>query len=274
VDDLLSLFRFIRPGLLHLGMTRFEMHELMQPHFLRRRKSEVLQSLPPIITQDLPLELTGRQREAYNDVWLNHRRFLIGSENVSETHLFALITKLKQLCNYDPVSQESSKLEALKLIIEGLTLDDKLLIFSQYVETLQWLFAKIRHLVPCEVFHGGLSQMDRDDVLSRFRQSSGPRVLLVSLRAGAVGLNLQEATLVLLFDRWWNPALDQSANPSRAKPSVFHRVKARCQVEAGLGLLTSRQCSNHSVPGSSRYGSHPPSPKRASPKSLTRTVPR
>jgi len=69
VDDLVSLFRFIRPGLLQPGMPRFEMHELMQPHFLRRRKSEVLQSLPPIISQDLPLELTGRQRVAYDDVW-------------------------------------------------------------------------------------------------------------------------------------------------------------------------------------------------------------
>jgi SNF2 family DNA or RNA helicase len=211
VDDLVSLFRFVRPGLLQLGMTRSEMHNLMQPHFLRRRKSEVLQNLPPIITQDLPLELTGHQREVYDDFWLKRDSLLPKGEGAQETHLFALITKLKQLCNYDPASQESSKLEALKLIIEGLAPDDKLLIFSQYVETLQWLATKINGLAPCEVFHGGLSQADRDEVLSRFRQSSGSRVLLISLRAGAVGLNLQEATSVVLFDRWWNPALEAQA---------------------------------------------------------------
>ncbi len=109
--------------------------------------------------------------EAYEEAWLNRGSFLTGG--VSETHLFALITKLKQLCNYDPASEESSKLEALRLIIEGLAPDDKLLIFSQYVETLQWLVSKIGGFVPCEVFHGGLSQIDRDEVLSRFRQSSG-----------------------------------------------------------------------------------------------------
>ena len=211
VDDLVSLFRFVRPGLLQSGMVRSEMHSLMQPHFLRRRKSDVLQNLPPIITQDLPLELTGHQRESYDDLWLRRGNLLPKGEGTQETHLFALIAKLKQLCNYDPESQESSKLEALKLIIEGLASDDKLIVFSQYVETLQWLVTKINVLAPCEVFHGGLSQEDRDDVLSRFRQSSGPRVLLISLRAGAVGLNLQEATSVVLFDRWWNPALEAQA---------------------------------------------------------------
>ena len=112
------------------------MHDLMQLHFLRRRKSEVLQSLPPIITQDLPLELTGHQREAYDDLWLKRGGFLPEGEDGSETNLFALITKLKQLCNYDPASQESSKLDALRVIMEGLTPDDKLLVISQYVETL------------------------------------------------------------------------------------------------------------------------------------------
>lgn len=211
VDDLVNLCRFVSPGLLQVGMTRSEIHTLMQPHFLRRRKSEVLQNLPPIITQDLPLELAGRQREAYDDLWLERGSLLPEGEDAQETHLFALITKLKQLCNYDPVSQESSKLEALKLIIDGLTSDDKLLVFSQYVETLQWLANKIGNLIPCEIFHGGLSQVDRDEVLSRFRKSSNPQVLLISLRAGAVGLNLQEATSVVLFDRWWNPALEAQA---------------------------------------------------------------
>src|SRR5215212_4256946 len=62
---------------------------------------------------------------------------------------------------------------------------------------------------------------------------------------------------------------NHSTNSSRTNRSVLQRVKARCQVEAGLGLLTSLQCNNHSVPGSSRNGSHPSSPKSENPRSVT-----
>lgn len=61
------------------------------------------------------------------------------------------------------------------------------------------------------IFHGGLSQDERDRVIAEFRRRRGPRALLVSLKAGGVGLNLQEASTVILFDRWWNPATESQA---------------------------------------------------------------
>jgi SNF2 family DNA or RNA helicase len=141
-----------------------------------------------------------------------HKRVSAGTQGVSETALFALLTKLKQLCNFDPESGESAKLEALKLIVEGLSSpEDKLIVFSQYVETLQWISSRLDIQVPRELFHGGLREDAKEAVIKRFKQETGPRVLLMSLKAGGVGLNLQEASSVVLFDRWWNPAIEEQA---------------------------------------------------------------
>jgi SNF2 family DNA or RNA helicase len=212
VDDLISVFRFLKTGLLHATMSREELHNRMQEHFLRRRKEEVLSDLPPIIVQDLLMELQGQQAKAYGDVW-NARSEIVETEGLpaSEGSLLALITKLKQLCNFDSVSGESVKFESLKLILESLAgPNDKVLIFSQYVETLSWLSGKLNNF-PNEMFHGQLSQTAREQVLSRFSEEPGPRALLASLRAGGVGLNLQAASAVVLFDRWWNPSVENQA---------------------------------------------------------------
>jgi len=213
VEDLVSIYRFVFPTLLNLAMSRSEMHERMKPFFIRRRKYDVLRELPPIIVQDIPLELTVQQREAYDKIWMSrHKRVAAGSRGISETALFALLTKLKQLCNFEPESGESSKLEALKLIVEGLSLpEDKLIVFSQYVQTLQWMSSRLDIQVPHEIFHGGLCEDAKEAVIKRFKQETGPRVLLMSLKAGGLGLNLQEASSVLLFDRWWNPAVEYQA---------------------------------------------------------------
>jgi SNF2 family DNA or RNA helicase len=124
--------------------------------------------------------------------------------------MLALVTKLKQLCNYEPDSGASAKLEALQMLTGELTDEsEKLVVFSQYVQTLEWLSQRLE--IPHEIYHGGLSEQERDVVLERFRERPGPRALLMSLRAGGLGLNLQIGTVVVLFDRWWNPAVERQA---------------------------------------------------------------
>ena len=211
-DDLLSIFGFLKPGLMRAGMSTPELHDRMQKHFLRRRKGDVLPDLPPLIIQDLPLELLGAQRESYDQAW-DSRKHLACADGVpvSEAHLLALITKLKQLCNFDPVSGESVKLDSLQLILESLFAPtDKIIVFSQYVETLKWISQRLDDF-PHDLFHGQLSESARDRVLLRFESEPGPRALLMSLAAGGVGLNLQAASAVVLFDRWWNPAVEDQA---------------------------------------------------------------
>lgn len=213
VRDLVSIYRFVYPTLLNLAMSKPEMHARMKPFFLRRRKRDVLNELPPIIIQDIPLELSMQQREAYNTVWMSRRKQIKESkQGASQTTLFALITKLKQLCNFDPESGESSKLEALKVVIEGLsTPEDKIIIFSQYVKTLRWLSSHLDTQIPQDIYHGSLREDEKAQIIERFKRRNGPRLLFMSLKAGGVGLNLEEASLVILFDRWWNPAVEEQA---------------------------------------------------------------
>ena len=211
-SDLISIFRFVKVGLLNQEHSRTEIHSRIRPYFLRRCKRDVLKDLPPIIDQEMPIELHGKQQDAYFRAWESRWESCDSSpQSFSTANLFAIITKLKQLCNYDAESGKSAKLDVLLHILETqVGLEDKIIIFSQYVDTLKWLALQIKD-IPHEIFHGGLDQPERAKILDQFRQKPGPRCLLMSLRAGGVGLNIQEASTVVLFDRWWNPAVESQA---------------------------------------------------------------
>ena len=212
LSDLISIFRFVKIGILHDGLSRNEIHSRMRSYFLRRCKRDVLKDLPPIIDQEIPIELQGKQQDAYLRAWGCRSEGLDTSvDGFSSANLFAIITKLKQVCNYDRESGESAKLNVLTDILNAQTADDdKIIVFSQYVDTLNWLTLQIKG-IPLEIYHGGSSQTERKEILDRFRNDLGPRCLFISLRTGGVGLNIQEASTVILFDRWWNPALENQA---------------------------------------------------------------
>ena len=211
-SDLISIFRFVKIGVLNQELSRTEIHSRIRPYFLRRCKRDVLKDLPPIIDQEIPIELQGKQQDAYLRIWRSRwESFDSRPQDVSQVNLFAIITKLKQLCNYDAESGESAKLDVLLNIIETqIGAEDKIIIFSQYVDTLKWLASQIKD-IPHAIFHGGLDYPEREKILDQFRQKPGPCCLLISLRAGGVGLNIQEASTVVLFDRWWNPAVENQA---------------------------------------------------------------
>jgi len=213
VNDLFAIFRFVKLGLLNQAMNRVEMHRLMKPYFMRRRKKNVLREMPPIILQDIPIELSPQQEEAYMNIWSNRYELIKrGKKRISSTDIFSVITKLKQICNYDIESGESSKVEALKLIIDNLSAkEDKLIVFSQYVKTLKKISEDLEGKITHEIYHGGLSEDARNEIITRFQEEEGPRVMLMSLKAGGIGLNLQEASSIVLFDRWWNPAVEEQA---------------------------------------------------------------
>jgi SNF2 family DNA or RNA helicase len=207
--DIAAIFQYLRPGTVADGMSRTEMIDAVQGFMLRRTKDEVLGELPPIIVQEVPLELSGQQRQRYEELW-SHRHDRRGEANEGAADTLALITNLKQLCNFDSSTGESVKLEALRVVCENLTApQDKLLVFSQYVSSLRLLQAKLG--IQTLMYHGQLTELERESVIDEFRSRPGPIALLMSLRAGAVGLNLQEASTIVLFDRWWNPAVEDQA---------------------------------------------------------------
>jgi len=212
LEDLVSIFIFLSPGLVDSGMPPCEVHHRIGQHFLRRRKKDVLNEIPPIIVQDMLLELTGAQEAAYTDLWLSrHAQARRDGIPASDGAMLALITRLKQLCNYDATSGDSAKLEALSVLLEECSgPEDKVIIFSQYVQTLRFI-SKHLYFFPHDIYTGEQSKEEKERVLARFRRQPGPRALLMSLRAGGVGLNIQEASTVVLFDRWWNPAVEDQA---------------------------------------------------------------
>ena len=192
--------------------------ELLQRHSelqLRRKKSDVLEDLPPKQITKVTIDLNPRQRNSYHKAEQDGIVYLksLGAE-VGVRHVLELITRLKQICNADPKTGESSKLDDIKDRLEQLAdQGHKALLFSQYVSDTSGVAAAanyLRDFTPLTVT-GDMPQQERTDVIERFKARDEHKVLILSLRAGGLGLNLQEASYVFHLDRWWNPAVERQA---------------------------------------------------------------
>ncbi len=214
--DMMAIFRFIKPGLFQTSeiplLSARSVRERVRPYVLRRRKEEALPELPKKVVDTKRLELTESQRQAYVQAEQEGVVRLRATTDVTVQDVLALIQQLKQICNFDPNSGESTKMEfLLEEYLEGAcTEDQKALIFSQYVRTLAEIAKRIDEYKPL-VYTGQLSMTQRDDIVNAFNLKDEHKVLLLSLRAGGLGLNLVRANYVLHFDRWWNPAVEQQA---------------------------------------------------------------
>ena len=209
-NDIVSILRFLDPSV-GRELSKSYLVKKLESMMLRRRKSSVRAELPPVIFQDLKIELSVPQRTRYDELWVNRAQTISknSSDGDSSTALLGLITRLKIICNFDAPANASSKLDALKTISEGAGNSARILVFSQFVETLRWISDRIE--LPHDLLTGSMSLAERQIAINRFRTGATPRGLMVSLRAGGVGLNLGEATHVVLFDRWWNPAVEVQA---------------------------------------------------------------
>ena len=210
--DLVGLFEFVSPGMVHDGMTPRGLGEAVADHVMRRTKEKVLKDLPPRIDRDATLELSPEQRETYR-LAEEEGVFRLSEMGPGATiqHVFELVLRLKQICNFDPATLASSKVDRLEAELEEVAASGrKALVFSQWVETLGRLSKRLARFGPLE-YHGGMPTTARDEAIERFRERSEHAVLLLSYGAGAVGLNLQFSEYVFLFDRWWNPAIEDQA---------------------------------------------------------------
>lgn len=219
VDDLASICEFLtpweegQPALnLRPGLAMLERHRELQ---LRRKKSEVLTELPPKTISEITLQLVGSQRASYDDAEKNGvLRLKEMGQTVRITHVLELIQRLKQICNFCPQTGQSAKLEDIADRLGTLVAEEhRALVFSQYTDDNFGVAAiekRLTHLDPLS-YTGALSTRDRDRVIQSFKTRPEHKVLLLSLRAGGQGLNLQEASYVFHFDRWWNPAIENQA---------------------------------------------------------------
>ena len=211
-EDLVSIFEFLAPGYLESGLTPRALSQTVGEHILRRTKDKVLKDLPPKLERDAVIELEPQQRESYRmaaeegEIRLNEM-----GDSVTLHHAFELILRLKQICNFDPATGQSAKLERLAADLDEVAASGrKAIVFSQWVETLLRLKGPLAPFGPLE-FHGRIPHAERTRVIERFRDDADCHVLLMSYGAGSVGLNLQFAEYVFLFDRWWNPAVEDQA---------------------------------------------------------------
>ncbi len=211
-EDITSIFNYLKFGILTKNDPINEIKNSIHPYFLRRKKEEVFQDLPEKIVQELYLDLSSNQRRSYEETKEERIKILTkSSEKEKISNILALITELKKICNFDPITGESAKLETVESIVqEKFESGEKVIIFSQFVESLKEIQKYLSYL-DCEIYHGSLNESEKDSVLDNFKNSKEPKLLLMSLKAGGVGLNLPEASTVILFDRWWNPALEEQA---------------------------------------------------------------
>lgn len=211
-DDLVGIFEFLIPGMLRRGMSPRNMANATCDHILRRTKDEVLTDLPPKLFRDATLELSPEQQASYV---MAEQEGVLRLENMGEEitiqHVFELVLRLKQICNFDPATGASSKLERLEADLEEVSQSGKqAIIFSQWVDTLEKIADRLQRFRPLQ-YHGRISNNAREQAIKDFREKDDHTVLLISYGAGSVGLNLQFANYVFLFDRWWNPAVEDQA---------------------------------------------------------------
>jgi len=202
-----------------------EMAKASGDYILRRTKEMVMSDMPPKLFRDAELDLTHQQWETYQSA---ESEGVIQLEELEQQltiqHVFELVLRLKQICNFDPVTGSSVKLERLVADMEEVAASGKkAIVFSQWVNSIDKMKPALERFGALE-YHGRIPHKQRDGVIDRFKNDPKCSVMLMSYGAGSVGLNLQFSEYVFLFDRWWNPAIeDQAINRA-------HRIGAKGAV--------------------------------------------
>ncbi|GEM_PF-1181877 len=251
LEDVVSVFGFIQPGLFQASEVPFlgaqALRERIRPYVLRRLKKDALPDLPETVDDTKWLDLTEAQRQAYNRAETQGVIRLRQTTDVTVVNVLALIQQLKQICNFDPETGESTKLEFLheEFLEQACQDDGKALIISQYVKTLENLAGRLDEYKP-HLYTGQLSTAQRDTIINEFQSDEAHRLLLLSLRAGGQGLNLTRANYALLFDRWWNPAVEDQAvarliRIGQTKTVFVTRLMCRNTIEERIEQILNRK---------------------------------
>jgi SNF2 family DNA or RNA helicase len=221
LDDVASLFEFLRPGYLTpFDLYPIRLKEKIAPFFLRRRKVDVLPDLPGIQKQNMWLELDAAQRAEYDRVVerVRYELFELGPR-VTKMDIVQRIQRLKQICNFASGQFTSPKLDSLKELLEEIIENrQKVIVFSQYLgEGIDKLEDALEPYGTAKIV-GEQPEPVRNREVERFKHLSEIPILLASVRAGGVGLNLTEASYVVHFDHWWNPAVMWQAEARVHRP--------------------------------------------------------
>jgi len=243
LTELWSIFDFVMPGYLYsketfeskfiIGMqdNLGELKSLIKPFLLRRTKSEVLKELPDKIEKKFIVEMTTVQKAVYKS-YIKVVREKMKNNCDGKIEVFSYLTKLRQICLdpslvVDKYKGGSGKLKiATELIQKHIDEEGKVLLFSQFTSALKNIGENLNKKgISYFYLDGKTKSKDRIRLVDEFNKSCDIKVFLISLKAGGTGLNLTSANLVIHFDPWWNPAVENQAT-DRA-----HRIGQKNVVE-------------------------------------------
>ncbi len=246
-EDLVGIFEFLSPGHLRHDMRAKCLGKATRDYILRRTKDMVMTDMPPKLYRDAELDLTPEQWATYQTA---EKEGVIQLEEMDQEltiqHVFELVLRLKQICNFDPVTGSSAKLDRLVADMEEVAASgQKAIVFSQWVDSIDKMRPALERFGPLE-YHGRIPHAQRDGVIDRFKNDPDCNVILMSYGAGSVGLNLQFCRYVFLFDRWWNPAIeDQAINRAHrigaAGSVTVTRMLAMNTIEQRIALVLDQK---------------------------------
>jgi superfamily II DNA or RNA helicase len=226
----------------------------LRPLLLRRMKRQVAQDLPDRIEERRDCELGEAQRKLYLAELRRSReqvRQAVMEKGVarSKIHVLAALTRLRQICCHPHLvgnDSASGKTETLFELLEPLLAEgQKVLVFSQFVQMLRLLERECQQRqFPTYILTGESKQ--RQDIVNAFQNDSSAAVFLLSLRAAGTGLNLTTASYVVLYDPWWNPAveaqaIDRSHRIGQTRTVNAYRLIAPGTVEEKIWELQQRK---------------------------------
>lgn len=257
--DLWSIMAFAMPGALGTRaafsksfdqrgdpLARRRLAARVRPFVIRRTKSEVAKDLPERTEEDLLCELEGEQATLYRAELKRARAALlkISTDQQLAKQRFNILTsllRLRQICCHPALvspsaaKADSAKLSALLDLLEPLIEEGhKVLVFSQFVEMLDLIRAQIEARAWRHFLLTGATE-DRGALVREFQESPEPGVFLISLRAGGFGLNLTAASYVVLFDPWWNPAVEnQAIDRTHRIGQINHVIAYRLLIKSSI----------------------------------------
>jgi SNF2 family DNA or RNA helicase len=264
--DMWSLMAFAMPGVLGsrayfkkrfdkrkdpLSQTRLASR--LRPFLLRRTKLQVAQDLPPRTEEEVYSKMENVQLDLYKAELKRIQKALLGldSDEAVKKNSFAILQglmRLRQICCHpgliDPkyLKEESAKMESLFYLLDQLHEEGhKVLVFSQFVSMLDLIKARLE--LEGRPYHYLTGQTkDRKGEIERFQTTKDPSVFMLSLKAGGAGLNLTSASYVILYDPWWNPAvenqaIDRTHRIGQKNKVIAYRLLTRDTVEEKIRIL-------------------------------------
>ncbi|MDA8171874.1 MAG: DEAD/DEAH box helicase [Nitrospiraceae bacterium] len=270
LSDLWSIFDFINPGLLGSAeqFGRFakdlrqspegfaKLRRIIGPYILRRLKTDkaVISDLPEKVEMKTYADLSKKQILLYNEMVRELRERIERTEGIQRKGLIlSSLMKFKQLCNHPDQylgsggfdEAESGKFARLREICETiLEKREKVLVFTQFKEMTEPLKIYLDGVFGREglILHGATAVARRKDLIGKFQSGEYVPFMILSLKAGGVGLNLTEANHVIHFDRWWNPAVENQATDrafriGQKKNVLVHKFLTKGTIEEKIDTM-------------------------------------